>query len=267
MATLACATAYQFRDIERPEAWLAGIRARCAREGLLGTVTLAPEGINLGVSGPPGGLAGLARHLAERTPFDRLALRASPAATAPYRRLHVRAQDALLSVRVGLPVAQRAPARRLSPERLRRWLDQGRPLRLLDVRNRFESRLGKFARAETLELAHFRDFPARAEALRAGGVPTVLYCTGGIRCEVASAWLARRQAADLWQLEGGILNYFAQCGGAHWAGECFVFDDRLAVDAQLRPTYPRLCRRCQRPLPDAGAGVCPDCAAQDGGAD
>ena len=261
MAALACATAYRFRDIAHPEALLPGIRAACAQAQLRGTVTLAAEGINLGVSGAEGGIARLARHLAEHTPFGAMALRTSPVGAVPYRRLHVRVRETLLSVRVGLPVARRAPGRPLSPERLRAWLDEGRPLRLLDVRNRFESRLGSFARAETLDLARFRDFPAQAAALRLDGAPTVAYCTGGIRCEVATAWLARRGATDLWQLSGGILNYLKRCQGAHWEGECFVFDDRLAVDAQLRPTYPTLCRRCQRPMPDSGRDACPDCAA------
>ena len=254
----ACATAYRFQDLDDPAGLAASLAAVCARERLLGTVTLAPEGINLALAGAGAALDRLERHLQRETPFAGLRLRRSAAAAPPFRQLRVQRRPSLLALRLEAPVAARRPGRQLPPARLRAWLDEGRPLRLLDVRNRFESRLGRFAAAETLPLARFRDFPAAAGRLAADGRPLVTYCTGGIRCEVASAWLGARGHADVWQLSGGILHYFERCGGRHWRGDCFVFDDRLAVDPALRATRPRLCPRCQRPL---SGERCPDCGA------
>ena len=260
----ACAAAYRFLDLADPAGLAAELEAVCARERLLGTVTLAPEGINLALAGDGDALDRVERHLQRETPFAGLRFRRSVTDAPPFRRLLVQQRPSLLALRVEAAVAARRPGRHLPPERLRAWLDEGRPLRLLDVRNRFESRLGRFAAAETLPLERFRDFPAVAGRLAADDRPLVTYCTGGIRCEVASAWLGARGHADVWQLSGGILHYFERCGGRHWTGDCFVFDDRLAVDSARRPTRPRLCPRCQRPLDD---DRCPDCGAPPLGTD
>lgn len=259
-----CAAAYRFLDLADPAALAAELAAVCARERLLGTVTVAPEGLNLALAGGAGALDRLERHLQRETPFAGLRFRRSAAAAPPFRRLQVQQRPSLLALRLEAPVADRRPGRHLPPERLRAWLDEGRPLRLLDVRNRFESRLGRFAAAETLPLERFRDFPAAAGRLAPDDRPLVTYCTGGIRCEVASAWLGERGHADVRQLSGGVLHYFERCGGRHWRGDCFVFDDRLAVDAALRATRPRLCPRCQRPLDE---NRCPDCGAPPLGTD
>ena len=260
----ACAAAYRFLDLADPAGLAAELEAVCARERLLGTVTLAPEGINLALAGDGDALDRVERHLQRETPFAGLRFRRSVTDAPPFRRLLVQQRPSLLALRVEAAVAARRPGRHLPPERLRAWLDEGRPLRLLDVRNRFESRLGRFTAAETLPLERFRDFPAVAGRLAADDRPLVTYCTGGIRCEVASAWLGARGHADVWQLSGGILHYFERCGGRHWTGDCFVFDDRLAVDSARRTTRPRLCPRCQRPLDD---DRCPDCGAPPLGTD
>lgn len=269
MSALVCATAYQFRDTEHPTPLASDIRECCERESLLGTVTLSPEGINLGLCGPGASIEKIAQHLQEHTPFDQLRFRHSAVDPSPYHRLHVRVCNSLLPVQVDLPVAQRNPGHHLPPRKLRDWLREGKPVRLLDVRNRFESRLGKFAQAETLGLERFRDFPQQAETLHLDDAPVVTYCTGGIRCEVATAWITRHRhpPGELWQLSGGILNYFEQCGGEFWEGDCFVFDDRLAVDYALRPTHPRLCRHCQRPMPGTEATTCADCHRKSCGVD
>lgn len=263
---MACAyaTAYRFLDLADPAGLAAELEAVCARERLLGTVTLAAEGLNLALAGDADALDRLEHHLRRETPFAGLRLRRSAADAPPFRRLQVQLRPSLLALRLEAPVAARRPGRQLPPERLRAWLDEGRPLRLLDARNRFESRLGRFAAAETLPLARFRDFPTAAGQLAADERPLVTYCTGGIRCEVASAWLGERGHADVWQLSGGVLHYFERCGGRHWTGDCFVFDDRLAIDPELRATRPRLCPRCQRRL---DRGRCPDCGAPPLGTD
>ena len=117
-----------------------------------------------------------------------------------------------------------APAPRLAPQELKRWLDQGRDIVLLDTRNQFEVDLGSFENTVALGLKSFSDFPRASSTLDENlkDRPIVTYCTGGIRCEKAAPWLIRQGFREVYQLDGGIFDYFEQCGGAHFRGECFV---------------------------------------------
>ncbi|MEP6937876.1 MAG: rhodanese-like domain-containing protein [Chthoniobacterales bacterium] len=144
----------------------------------------------------------------------------------------------------------RRPAPRLPPRQLKQWLDEGRSVTLLDTRNTYEVKLGTFRGARTLHLDHFRDFPDAATALPGNlkHEPVVTFCTGGIRCEKAAPLLEMAGFTKVFQLDGGILHYFEECGGEHYEGDCFVFDKRVAVDASLRETGAALCFVCQTPL-------------------
>lgn len=252
-------TAYQFLDFDEDETLRRHLLEACERLQLAGNITLAPEGINLSLSGTEQAVGRIEELLSEASPFRQLQFRRSRIAVSPFSKLIVRFRPSLLPIQVDTPVARRRPGARLPPQQLCEWLDEGRALRLLDVRNVYETHLGRFAAAETLPLRQFRDFQKAARDLEPGTRPVVTYCTGGIRCELASAWLREQGHPEVWQLSGGILNYFEQCGGRHWQGECFVFDDRLAVDPRLHATYPRLCRTCQRPLSDMRLGRCAEC--------
>jgi UPF0176 protein len=138
------------------------------------------------------------------------------------------------------PASGRAPA--LDATTLKRWLDQGhddagRPLVLLDTRNAFEVDYGTFEGAVDWRLDKFSDFPdaLRGHARELQGKTVVSFCTGGIRCEKAALVMREEGLADVWQLEGGILKYFEETGGAHFRGTCFVFDERQALDPGLNP--------------------------------
>jgi UPF0176 protein len=149
----------------------------------------------------------------------------------------------------GIDPADR-PAPRLSPGELKQWLDEGRSFTLMDVRNTYEIKLGTFRGARTLGLEHFREFPAAVNSLpnKLKNEPVVTFCTGGIRCEKAAPLLEQAGFTEVYQLDGGILRYFEECGGAHFEGDCFVFDKRVAIDASLRETDAALCFVCQTPL-------------------
>ena len=136
---------------------------------------------------------------------------------------------------------------KLSPRELKQWLDDDRDFELLDVRNTYEVELGTFQHARSLGLDSFRDFPQAVHQLPTDGrdKPLVMFCTGGIRCEKAGPYLEQQGFRQVYQLEGGILNYFEQCGGTHYEGDCFVFDQRVAVDPQLAETDAVLCFACQ----------------------
>jgi UPF0176 protein len=129
----------------------------------------------------------------------------------------------------------RQPAPRLAPEELRQWLDAGKPVTLLDTRNDYEVDAGTFRGALRTGIRRFRDFPAAVKQLPSEmkDQPVVMFCTGGIRCEKAGPLLLREGFREVYQLDGGILKYFERCGGAHYEGTCYVFDERTTLDAGL----------------------------------
>ena len=121
---------------------------------------------------------------------------------------------------------------------------------LLDTRNDYEVKLGTFEGALPIGIDHFRDFPQAVEKLpeELKDRPIVMFCTGGIRCEKAGPYMERVGFRNIFQLEGGILKYFEECGGAHYRGECFVFDQRVGVDPSLQETDSTQCFQCLTPL-------------------
>jgi UPF0176 protein len=133
-------------------------------------------------------------------------------------------------------------------------LDENKDMTLLDARNDYEIVSGTFPQSTNVNIKHFRNFKSAIEdALEAGQLdpnkPLVTYCTGGIRCEKAAPWLLEKGFSEVYQLEGGLLNYFAQCGSAHWEGDCFIFDDRVELTTDLKPTGAGLCDFCQLAVP------------------
>jgi UPF0176 protein len=165
---------------------------------------------------------------------------------------------------------EKNPGARVSPEQFEQWLTENpNDVVVLDTRNEFEVGFGKFKGAKSFGLTSFTEFAKAAETFPEEwkNKKVVTYCTGGIRCEKAVPFLNQLGFNDAYQLDGGILNYFAQVGGEHWEGECFVFDYRVAVDVNLEETDSSFCCRCQAPIYDPNVKLsfseserfCPKC--------
>ena len=215
--------------------------------GLLGTVLLAEEGINLVLAGAPAALREWLATLGCDARFANLACKESFSATPPFERLKVKVKAEIIRMNMPAirPDQQRAPA--VSAATLARWIEQqqdddGRPLALLDTRNAFEVDAGAFDGAIDWRLSKFSDFPAALAVHREAlaGHRVVSYCTGGIRCEKAAIVMQQLGIEHSAQLDGGILRYFEDTGGRApgWHGECFVFDERVALDASLQAAQP-----------------------------
>ena len=138
----------------------------------------------------------------------------------------------------------------IPPSELKQMLDAKEDIVVLDTRNDYETRIGKFQGAVELGIPSFRDFPEAIETLpeEYSSKTIVMYCTGGIRCEKASAVMLNSGFSDVRQLDGGILAYLEECGGTHWEGDCFVFDQRVALDHDLQESEIEMCFRCREPL-------------------
>ncbi len=261
-------SAYKFVPMDNLKALRDDLRAYCRAEGLKGTILLAAEGINLFVAGSRAGVDALAERLRALPGLADLAPKYSESAHQPFNRMLVRIKKEIIAFGVDGINPARKPARRIAPRELKQWLDEGRPVTLLDTRNDYEVRLGTFKGAVPAGIRHFRDFPRAARSLAAlRGRTVVTFCTGGIRCEKAAPLLELEGFTDVLQLDGGILKYFEDCGGAHYEGECFVFDQRVGVDPALRETQAAVCHNCLAPLtPDEQADpryapphTCPHC--------
>ncbi|HWL62215.1 MAG TPA: sulfurtransferase [Steroidobacteraceae bacterium] len=242
--------AYRFAPLADLAALRAGLLAFCRSHQLRGTILLSAEGINLFVAGGQQGIDALLERLRAVPGLAGLEAKVSHTAHQPFRRMLVRIKKEIIAFGVpGIDPARRTSPK-LSPRQLKAWLDEGRPVTLLDTRNDYEVKLGTFQNALAAGVDHFRDFPEAVsrlpEALKDQTI--VMFCTGGIRCEKAGPYMESQGFRNVLQLEGGILKYFEECGGAHYQGECFVFDQRVGVDPSLHETDAAQCFNCLSPL-------------------
>jgi UPF0176 protein len=172
--------------------------------------------------------------------FGAIETKRSPCAIAPFQRMKVRHKAEILPLGIAGVDAVNHTGIRLDPAAWREFIARDDVV-LIDNRNSFEFRLGRFKNAIDPGVHNFRDFPRYVEAnlatWKAQGKRVAMYCTGGIRCEKTSAWMASMDM-PVYELAGGILNYFLQMPDADkdWAGECFVFDNRVALDTHLQQT-------------------------------
>ena len=271
---------YRFVSIDDTAALRPVLKRRADKLGLRGTILLAPEGINLFIAGPDRNVEKFLAELTADARFAGLETKLSWSDEQPYNRMLVKLKREIISMRRPDVDPSRTPAPRLSPAQLKAWLDEGREVLLLDTRNDFEFGMGTFEGAQNLHIRSFSEFPAAAKAAMAAmdpqwkKRPVVTFCTGGIRCEKAAPLLAKEGFREVYQLDGGILKYFEECGGAHYRGECFVFDKRVALGPDLKPTGMAQCYACQAVLsiadqasPDYRFGEscphCPDKKAHD----
>ena len=249
-STLLHSAFYRFTPLHNPVAAAALLRGLA--HGLQGSVVLANEGISGTLAGQAAALAAFEAALQQDTVLNGalrgLVFKHSACHSPPFGRLKVSVKPEILAL--GLPTdgsaGQALPApdghdtSHLAPAAWRAVLAAGDAV-VLDNRNHFEYRLGHFRGAVDPLVHNFRDFvafvQANAPAWRAAGRPVAMYCTGGIRCDKTAPWL-RSLGLQVWQLDGGILNYLQQqpAADAAWQGQCFVFDNRIALDAQLQET-------------------------------
>jgi predicted sulfurtransferase len=230
---------YKFVELKDPLAIRDELRTFCGAREMRGTILLAHEGINSTVSGTETALRELQEWFAQRPEFSDLPYKESWAKAQTFRRMLVKLKREVISM--GRPTIRPAEKTgpRIKPLELKKWLDEGKEVFLIDTRNDYEIKQGTFEGALDMGLKRFRQFPEflseRLDELKtvAKSKPIVMFCTGGIRCEKATALAEELGLSNVYQLDGGILKYFEDCGPAHYQGECFVFDKRLALDGSL----------------------------------
>jgi predicted sulfurtransferase len=247
------AAAYRFARLTDLKPLRDRLLAACRDGNLKGTILLSTEGVNLFVAGADQAVRQLLDLLRTVPGLAELQAKFSTSPRQPFRRMLVKIKREIITLGVPDIDPTATPAPRITPQELKRWLDQGRPVTLLDTRNDYEVQIGTFRHAIQLNIATFREFPAAVEQgfSPPPDQPIVTFCTGGIRCEKAAPWLIQRGFQHVLQLDGGILKYFEECGQTHYDGECFVFDQRVGLSSDLETSGHALCYVCQSLLTPA----------------
>jgi UPF0176 protein len=269
--------AYKFVTFNDTVERRASFQAICHDLDLKGTILLTPEGINLFLAGTRNNIDNFLDWLRKDARFADIEVKESLSNEQPFNRMLVKLKKEIITMRHPLiqPELGRAPVVKAAD--LKRWLDQGhddagKPIVMVDTRNAFEVDVGTFENTIDYRIHKFSEFPeviARHKP-ELDGKTVVTFCTGGIRCEKAAIHMQNIGYDSVYQLDGGILKYFEEVGGAHYQGDCFVFDYRTALNPELKATTTVQCFACRAvvtareqisPLYKVGVS-CPHCAQQ-----
>lgn len=240
-------SSYRFVELDDLEQRREHLREATEACELKGTILLSPEGINMFLAGLPENMDRFLKVLRSDPLFADLEVKESFSDYQPFNRTLIKIKKEIIAFgrEEVNPIRQTSP--KLPAKELKKWLDEGRPVHLLDTRNDYEVEIGTFENAIPAGVDNFRDFPEAVRRLpeTMKDEPIVMFCTGGIRCEKAGPFMQQEGFNKVYQLDGGILKYFEECGGDHYEGDCFVFDQRVAVDPELKETDYTQCYVCQ----------------------
>lgn len=270
MSRYLIAALYLFTPIAHAHARRAALQGSGRAHGVTGSLLLAPEGVNGTLAGPEAGLRAFLALLKQDPALTGLSWKESWSDAAPFRKLKVREKREIVSMGAPGVVTPDSVGAYVAPEDWNALIS--RPdVAVIDVRNAYETAIGRFAGALDPGTESFRAFPdwSRRAPELADKPVVAAYCTGGVRCEKATAFLRAEGFQDVFHLEGGVLKYLEQIPAAQslWLGSCFVFDERVSVGHGLSPGAHTLCRGCRGPVspeershPAYREGVCcPKC--------
>jgi UPF0176 protein len=219
---------YKFIPLDNLSDLRAQLKQSCHDLQLKGTILLSSEGINVMLAGIPKAITSIQKRLNKYV--GEMRFRETPTEIQPFQKMVVKLKKEIISMGAPGLLREQAPAPRITAQELKQWLDENRDVVLLDTRNNYEVEAGTFENAVDPQIKHFRHFPEAIKRLDPAlkEKTVVTFCTGGIRCEKAGLALQQEGFKNVYQLDGGILRYFDECGQTHYKGKCFVFDERIA---------------------------------------
>ena len=241
---------YKFEPLDDVGVLVPEFQSVCNKLGLKGSVYLSPNGINFSLAGSEEDIQQYVQFMEQDERFLNIPLKKTYSETQPFRRMKVRPKKEIISLGRDDVNPRELTGGYVTPQELYKMYENKEDVIVLDTRNEYETRVGLFENAVDLQLDTFRDFPGAIEKLpeEYKNKQIVMYCTGGIRCEKASAVMLKAGFSDVKQLEGGVLDYFKETDGKYWNGDCFVFDERVALDTELNETDYIYCYICREPL-------------------
>lgn len=264
--TVTISTFYKFVSVADPPGLKHELASFCCARAIKGTILVASEGINATVSGRGDSVRDLLAHLRADPRFCDLVSKDSFADDHPFGRLKVRLKREIVTLKAPEADPTRLVGTYVKPEDWNALIARGDVV-LIDTRNDFEVAIGTFEGAIDPRTRVFSEFPEYVKAnLDPAKTPKVaMFCTGGIRCEKASAYMLAHGFGEVYHLEGGILKYLETIPPEEslWRGECFVFDERVALEHGVVPGTYAMCPKCGAPVPAQGSdppGLTPCCS-------
>ena len=220
-----------FRDLQP------ALKAVCVEQGILGTILLAEEGINGTICGTDAAIAAVFAWLRADARFASLTFQPSRCAYPPFERLKVRLKAEIVTLRAAADPLEQV-GEYIAPADWNAVITDPEVV-VIDTRNHHEIQLGTFEGAQDPQTRAFSDFTDYVERNLDPSQPVAMFCTGGIRCEKATSYLLARGFSRVMHLQGGILSYLREVPESEslWRGECFIFDQRHALDHKLQPRY------------------------------
>jgi UPF0176 protein len=237
---------YCYTTIEDPEQFREAHHHLCLDLNLRGRIIVAKEGLNGTVSGLPEDCQRYMQIVKADARFAHTDFKVEAHETHAFAKLHVRTKPEIVHADLQHINPTLRTGTHLAPAEFKQLKDQADVV-VLDVRSNYEHQLGKFKNAMTLDIENFRDFPDKVKELEhLKGKKIITYCTGGIKCEKASAYLLEQGFENVYQLEGGIIKYSIEQGGEDFEGKCYVFDNRVAAEVnRINPKTISTCYVCQ----------------------
>lgn len=240
---------YKYVKIEDPESLAKDHLNWCMQNNIKGKVYLANEGINGSVFGDNQTTAHYKNQLKSYKIFEDIWFKETPTDSIAFNKMHVRVkQEIVNSGLMKTKLENTAP--KLTPDQLLKFYEDKKDFVIVDARNWYESKIGKFKNAITPQITHFREWPKVVDSLNDYKDKTIItYCTGGIRCEKASAYMREKGFKNVYQIDGGILNYIQKFPDTYWEGGMFVFDDRRVFEPNTKEElkYTSNCHFCGKP--------------------
>lgn len=237
----------QLKDLVQIKATLLNL---CKKNHIKGTILVAPEGVNVNLSGKESDIRSVLSGFQEIDFLKDLVIKESRSDTICFNRMLVRLKKEIISFgQEGLD-PENDPAPYISSKELESWYETGKEFHILDTRNTYEVNVGTFEKAIDPKIESFKEFVDYVRALpeEMKEKPIVTFCTGGVRCEKAAPFMLKEGFKEVYQLDGGILKYFEDVGGNHYEGDCFVFDQRVALNPARQANGMAQCFACRHPL-------------------
>jgi UPF0176 protein len=268
---------YCYTKIDDPEAFRKDHHLYCIRHNILGRIIIAGEGINGTVSGLKKDCEEYMKDLLADPRFEKTEFKVEAHEKHAFQKLNVRVKDEIVHSGLKHINPSEKTGEYLEPAEFKKLKDE-KDVVIVDVRSNYENNIGRFKNAITFDINNFRDFPEKVTELEAlKDKKVITYCTGGIKCEKASAYLLEKGFKNVYQLHGGIIKYGLEEGGEDFEGKCYVFDNRVVAEVnKVNPTVISRCHicgtacdrmvNCANPDCNKHVPICGSCAEQMEGA-
>jgi len=244
---------YRFKKVTNKQLLIKNLLNFTKKHKIKGTLLIADEGLNGSISGYEHELNSFIKYLKNECRIRKLFIKKNKTTFIPFKKFKAKSKNEIVSLGQKNIKFTKKSIKYIKPENWKKFISK-KQIKLIDVRNKYEIAIGKFKKSINPNTSTFREFPDKIKKQEIKKTDTIaMYCTGGIRCEKATALMQDFGFDEVYHLKGGILKYFEEVPAeqSKWHGECFVFDGRVAVDHALRPGSYHMCHACRMPLSDA----------------